>query len=50
MGAVPPGWIDNASISLTVFLLWFAFSQAGLFLIGFTAWKGGDPFEILRKK
>ncbi len=24
-----PGWIDNASISLTVFLLWFAFSQAG---------------------
>jgi chromosome segregation ATPase len=45
-----PGWIDNASISLTVFLLWFAFSQAGLFLIGLTAWKGGDPFAVLRKK
>jgi len=45
-----PGWIDKASISLTVFLLWFAFSQAGLFLIGFTAWKGGDPFAVLRKK
>ena len=44
-----PGWIDNASISLTVFLLWFAFSQAGLFLIGYTAWKGGDPFAVLRK-
>lgn len=44
-----PGWIDKASISLTVFLLWFAFSQAGLFLIGYTAWKGGDPFAVLRK-
>ena len=44
-----PGWIDNASINLTVFLLWFAFSQAGLFLIGYTAWKGGDPFAVLRK-
>jgi len=44
-----PGWIDNASISLTIFLLWFAFSQAGLFLIGYTAWKGGDPFAVLRK-
>ncbi len=44
-----PGWIDNTSISLTVFLLWFAFSQAGLFLIGYTAWKGRDPFAVLRK-
>jgi hypothetical protein len=44
-----PGWIDKACISLTVFLLWFAFSQAGLFLIGLTAWKGGDPFAVLRK-
>ena len=44
-----PGWIDNTSISLTVFLLWFAFSQAGLFLIGYTAWQGGDPFAVLRK-
>jgi chromosome segregation ATPase len=44
-----PGWIDKTSISLTVFLLWFAFSQAGLFLIGLTAWKGGDPFAVLRK-
>lgn len=45
-----PEWIDNAAISLTIFLLWFAFSQAGLFLIGFTAWKGGDPFAVLRKQ
>ena len=44
-----PGWIDKASISLTIFLLWFAFSQAGLFLIGLTVWKGGDPFAVLRK-
>jgi chromosome segregation ATPase len=44
-----PGWIDRASTSMTVFLLWFAFSQAGLFLIGYTAWKGGDPFAVLRK-
>jgi hypothetical protein len=44
-----PGWIDKASISLTVFLLWLAFSQAGLFLIGLTAWKGSDPFAVLRK-
>jgi hypothetical protein len=44
-----PGWIDKACITLTVFLLWFAFSQAGLFLIGFTAWKGGDPFAVLKK-
>jgi hypothetical protein len=44
-----PGWIDKACISLTAFLLWFAFSQAGLFLIGLTAWKGGDPFAVLHK-
>jgi hypothetical protein len=44
-----PGWIDTTAISLTIFLLWFAFSQAGLFLIGYTAWKGGDPFAVLRK-
>ena len=45
-----PGWIDKTSITLTVILLWFAFSQAGLFLIGYTAWKGGDPFAVLRKQ
>lgn len=44
-----PGWIDNTAITLTFVLLWFAFSQAGLFLIGFTAWKGGDPFAVLKK-
>jgi small-conductance mechanosensitive channel len=44
-----PGWIDKTSITLTVLLLWFAFSQTGLFLIGYTVWKGGDPFAVLRK-
>ena len=36
-----PGWIDSAAIILTVFLLWFGFSQIGLFLHGLTAWRGG---------
>jgi hypothetical protein len=44
-----PGWIDSASIILTVFLLWFGFSQAGLFLHALTAWRGGDPLAVLRK-
>jgi chromosome segregation ATPase len=44
-----PGWIDRASIILTVFLLWFAFSQFGLLLHGLTAGKGGDPVAVLRR-
>jgi hypothetical protein len=44
-----PGWVDTASIALTVFLLWFAFSQAGLFLHGLDFWRGGNPFKILRR-
>lgn len=44
-----PGWIDRASISLTVFLLWFGFSQFGLLLHGLNLWKGGDPLAALRK-
>jgi hypothetical protein len=43
-----PGWIDSASIILTVFLLWFGFSQVGLFLHGLTVWRGGDPLAALR--
>jgi len=43
-----PGWIDTASIILTVFLLWFGFSQFGLFLHGLAAWKGGHPLAALR--
>ena len=45
-----PGWIDRASIILTVFLLWFAFSQFGLVLHGLTLWKGDDLLAPLRSK
>ncbi|MBC8335630.1 MAG: hypothetical protein ISR59_05635 [Anaerolineales bacterium] len=44
-----PGWVDRASIILTVFLLWFGFSQFGLFLHGLTSWRGEDPLAALRK-
>jgi TolA-binding protein len=43
-----PGWINAASIILTIFLLWFAFSQVGLFLHGLNAWRGGDPLAVAR--
>lgn len=44
-----PGWINTASVILTIFLLWFAFSQASLFLHGLTLWRGGDPLEVARE-
>ncbi|MBI5354808.1 MAG: hypothetical protein HZB50_19360 [Chloroflexi bacterium] len=44
-----PAWIDRASISLTVFLLWFGFSQFGLLLHGLNIRRGGDPLEVLRR-
>jgi hypothetical protein len=43
-----PGWIDQACIALTIFLLWFAISQFGLILIGLQGWQGGNPFAVLR--
>ena len=43
-----PGWIDRASIILTVFLLWFGFSQFGLLLHGLSLWRGIDPLTVLR--
>jgi Tfp pilus assembly protein PilN len=45
-----PGWIDRASIILTVFLFWFGLSQFGLLLHGLTLWRGGDPFVALRRE
>jgi chromosome segregation ATPase len=45
-----PGWINQASIILTVFLLWFALSQFGLLLHGLSIQRGADPFEVLRKE
>ncbi|PKN95172.1 MAG: hypothetical protein CVU44_00380 [Chloroflexi bacterium HGW-Chloroflexi-6] len=44
-----PGWVDTASASLTIFLLWFAFSQFGVFLHGLSVWRGGDPLAVLRR-
>lgn len=45
-----PGWIDQASIILTIFLLWFGLSQFGLLLHGLSLQRGADPFYVLRKK
>ena len=45
-----PGWIDQASIILTVFMTWFAFSQVGLGLHGLAIWKGDTPLGALRAK
>jgi hypothetical protein len=45
-----PGWIDRASAILTVFLLWFGFSQFGLLLHGLVSWQGGDALAVLRRK
>jgi len=35
-----PGWIASASQGLTIFLLWFGFSQLGLIAHGLTIWHG----------
>jgi uncharacterized protein YlxW (UPF0749 family) len=45
-----PKWIDQASIALTVFLLWFALSQFGLLLHGLSIRAGGDPLLVLRRQ
>lgn len=44
-----PRWVDNASISLTVGLLWFGFSQFGLLLHGLSLRRGDDPLEVWRE-
>ena len=43
-----PEWIDNTSISLTVFLFWFGLSQFGLFLHGRMILLGENPLDVLR--
>ena len=43
-----PTWIDRASVSLTVFLLWFGLSQFGLFLHGRMILLGENPLDVLR--
>ena len=43
-----PIWIDRASISLTIFLLWFGLSQFSLFLHGRMILLGENPLDVLR--
>lgn len=45
-----PKWIDRASIILTIFLLWFGFSQIGLLLHGLSIRRGDNPLEVLRRQ
>lgn len=45
-----PVWIDQASILLTLFLMWFGFSQFGLILHGLSIRRGNNPFEVLRRR
>jgi chromosome segregation ATPase len=45
-----PAWIDQASLSITLFLLWFGLSQFGLLLHGLNLRRGGDPLEVLRPR
>ena len=44
-----PTWIDRTSIYLTIFLIWFGFSQFGLFLHGLSIREGDNPLDLLRK-
>jgi chromosome segregation ATPase len=43
-------WIDQASIALTIFFLWFGVSQFGLLMHGLNILRGGDPFLVLRPR
>lgn len=45
-----PKWITWASIGLTIFLLWFGFSQFSLILHGLSIWQGEDPWLVLGRK
>ena len=45
-----PRWIDEASIGLTIFLLWFGISQFGLILHGLALRRGENPLAVLHRK
>ncbi|HAV78113.1 MAG TPA: hypothetical protein DCX53_12255 [Anaerolineae bacterium] len=45
-----PKWIDNASIILTILLLWFSLSQFSLLLHGRMILREENPLEALRSK
>lgn len=47
--AALPLWIDRTSIGLTIFFLWFGFSQFGMFLHGLALKAGENPLDLLRK-
>jgi chromosome segregation ATPase len=42
LGTNLPIWIDIASIILTLLLIWLGFSQVGLFILGWSFYKGED--------
>jgi chromosome segregation ATPase len=42
-----PRWIDQASIALTIFLVWFAISQFSLLMHGIAIQRGVDPMAVL---
>lgn len=44
-----PRWIDQASIALTIFLVWFGLSQFGLLLHGLSIQQGGDPLLVMSR-
>lgn len=45
-----PKWIDQASIILTVFLIWFGLSQFSMLLHGVAMQRGADPLLALRRE
>jgi hypothetical protein len=45
-----PKWIDQTSIILTVFLVWFGLSQFGLLLHGLAMWRGVNPLRVVKQE
>jgi chromosome segregation ATPase len=45
-----PKWIDQISIALTIFLVWFGLSQFILLLYALSIQRGGDPLLGLRRE
>lgn len=45
-----PGWIQTAAISLTIFLLWFGFSQFLVIRYGLALWRDVEPRAALHPK
>ena len=41
-----PKWLDHASATIAISLLWFGFSQFGLLLHGLTSWRGATSEKI----